>query len=297
MADEGKVIQGPWFPAGAKPVVASDLHKLIMVVYGASGAGKSHLGHQLINDPAFGPNEVLFAASEEAASIYGSGAMVLPAPDLKSQQAVADSLVAAAAGGKRLPKVLFVDSISSSAMATIRYHKQNPTESWNDKLQKMTINRYEPFGEVGSQTIELFHTYVGLPMIVIALCTTYENPKKGGQVELAVEGEMIPKFLTPLSTCALYLKQEAKEFPKEKIDEFERQGVLNAPHRMIARGVVAADENAVAVINRFFYSQSVGEVLAKGHRNLAVREAAYLPDVLRKILGAAPAQSSKGGSK
>lgn len=43
------------------------------------------------------------------------------------------------------------------------------------------------------------------------------------------------------------------------------------------------DMNAGIAIDRYVNTQDSGEFLGKGHENLAIREWAYLPDLLRRI--------------
>jgi hypothetical protein len=64
-----------------------------------------------------------------------------------------------------------------------------------------------------------------------------------------------------------------------------------APHREVAfneAGAPIIENGAGIVINRYFYTRDAGEVMAKGHPNLAVRERAVLPEILRRIRGVAP---------
>lgn len=118
----------------------------------------------------------------------------------------------------------------------------------------------------------------GVPCDVVALVTTFESAFSPIP-ELALPGKVIPKNLTRLTNVTLYMKAERVTF-----DPNAPPNVVEAAHRTIGR-----DEQGRLtgeVVNRFFYTMNTGEIQAKGHHNLALRERAVLPDVLRKLHGA-----------
>jgi hypothetical protein len=114
--------------------------------------------------------------------------------------------------------------------------------------------------------------------------TSYER-EGGGAPELAVPGKMIPKNFTRLTSTCLHMRAIMGTFDPMK-------GIpAPAPHREVAfneAGAPIIENGAGIVINRYFYTRDAGEVMAKGHPNLAVRERAVLPEILRRIHGVAP---------
>lgn len=276
-----------WFPKTVK-VVGTDVPiRNVIIVCGASGSGKTHLGHQLMQDPDYGPEEVYFLMKEDGTSTYGLEARfdtVNTFQDATDRIAV---MLEAAKQGHRLPKILFMDSISGLADGTQEYYYHKPIESFSENKNMMVRDKRAEFGELGAQFLQMMRKAGNpdLPMTVIANMTTYKDPKKlGSKPELAVEGNMVPKHLSRVSTVTLFLQPEARVLTVAQVNEFAKAGTLVAPHRFIGEYDPKGDPEAeVTIINRFFYTQDTGEVLAKGHRNLKLKEPANLPDILRRI--------------
>jgi len=276
-----------WFPKTIK-VVGKDVPiRNVIVVCGGSGSGKTHLGHQLLQDPDYGPNEVYFLMKEDGTSTYGLGARFDAVSTFQDATDKIAILLEAAKNGHRLPKILFMDSLSGYADGTQEYYYHKPIETFSENKNMMVRDKRAEFGELGAQFLQMMRKAGNpeLPMTVIANMTTYKDPKKvGSKPELAVEGNMVPKHLSRVSTVTLYLQPEARVLTIAQLNEFARAGKLHAPHRLIDEYDPKGDpEEEVTIINRFFYTQDTGEVLAKGHRNLKLKEPANLPDILRRI--------------
>lgn len=283
-----------YFPPQTKIVGATGNAKVLLHITGRSGAGKTHLGYQLLQDPEYGPDRILFLMAEDGTSTYGEGAHVIQAETFFEAQARIKELIDAARSGKALPPLLFVDSITGLADGQQQMRRREPLTEWSEKRNSYVENKQAQFGELGTAFIDtVIDARNKLPMDVIMTSTTWTpkaNPKNPNPLpEYAVEGNMIPKHITRLSTCTLYLQPEAKGYPWPLVKSLIESNSLRQPHRFIDElpdAEKAMDETEVLIVSRFFYTQDTGEVLTKGHRNLKMKERAILPDVLRKIKGA-----------
>lgn len=298
----GEVIKPPaeiWRPEQTRTVGPEQKKKASIVVYSRSGGGKTHLAYQLLRDPDFGPDEVLILMREDGTSTYGEGANIIPVENLFDAKQRVSELAAAIKDGKRLPRVLFLDSLSGLIDGYQAYRRDEPLEEWSEKRQAIIQNKQAEFGELGRLTMELMIALRDdLPGVDVITAMTTWSPGPGIPPELAVEGKMVPKHLTRLTNHALYLVPEAKLYPRSVIESELKAGSLYQPHRIVDE-IRSGDDSDVMVISRFFYTQDTGEVLAKGHRNLRLKEKANLPDVLRKIHADAPivGAQSKGEGK
>jgi len=251
-----------WFPVNSAVVGQTHTDHASIIVYGRSGAGKSHLGRQLLRDTDYGPGEILFAMAEDSSTVYGPGARVVRCRSIADCNTIVEGLIAARAAGKRLPKVLFTDSISG----VMDYARQD--------VRKQADVR-AGFGDMGYGVIDyMIRLRDELPIDCVTLVTTTENDPNLPP-ELSVEGKLVPKHLTRLSNIALYLKSEQVSYDPKAVQP------LPALHRIL---VLSEDgQPAGKAVNRYFYTHDAGEVIAKGHHALLFRERAILPDVLRKI--------------
>jgi len=278
----------PYFPKSTRIVGTDIAQKALIAIFGPSGEGKSHLGRQLLQSPDYGPDEILFLVNEDVTSIYGDGARVIMLPNevrstFEEGQAVVRDLLAQSKAGRRLPKVVVTDSITGFALGTQSYFRAHPIEQIN-KAGEMARNKFAEFGELGTGMIDYLLLLGQLPCINVVFVTTYENPTKpGSQPEIACEGQMIPKFITQMTTTSLYLRRHSLAFPREAVEAAQVKGTLEQPHRIVCPWQPA--DKTVTVIDRFLYNQGGGEVITKGHHCLAVMEKADLPAVLRKMMG------------
>jgi len=278
MAESGVVATGEqaasaaaWFPASAAAVGTVVQPHLSIVVYGRSGVGKSFLGRQLMLDPDYGPGEVLFVMAEDNTSLYGEGARVARIARIGEANAVIDSLVVAHREGRRLPKVVFFDSISGIMDYEREALRKNPPIS--DRTGRPDM--FAAFGELGyGMMTVLTRLRDEIPVDAIITVTTHEaDPNL--PPELAVDGKLVPKNITRLSNVALYMKAQLVEYDPKTTQ------AQPASHRTVVVNESGAAEGKL--VNRYFFTQDAGEVMAKGHFALLYRERAILPDVLRKI--------------
>lgn len=278
-----------YIPSRAQPLSKILASPGLIIVYGRSGAGKSHGGYQLLRDPGFGPREVLFVMIENSISTYDPPnpniVQGVPCNNLRETYDVAIDLGKAARAGKRIPRVIFVDSASrAAAKEQERYDTQQTAALTGESLLSQKGNRdtLAEYGDMGRSLLRTVTRYRdSVPAFVIMNMTTHEP--KGEAPELAVEGKLIPKLLTAESNVALHIRSQALTFDKDKGPE----GLEKMPHVLLGKGVSSGQYDGTGIA-RFYRTQDDGEVFCKGHHALNLTERAYLPDILRKLSGEKP---------
>lgn len=262
---------GIYYPSGTEIIGVDRKQKATLVILGRSGCGKSHLGRQLLLDPDYGKEEVLFLMAEDSTQTYGvEGIHTRRVETFMQALEVAEELARATAAGKRLPKVIFVDSFSGMGDYT------------RQKVRKSDDVR-GGFGDLGYGGMDVALTLRDkVNADIVILVTTYEGAFNTTP-EIAVEGKLLPKNITRLSGSTFYMKAIPVSFDPKEVKP------LPASHRTIATGEdgkLYIDEKGMGrVINRYFFTVDSGEVMAKAHRTVNFQERAILPDVLRKIHG------------
>lgn len=267
-----------YYPTGTQVIGINRFGKALIGVLGASGSGKSHLGNQLLRDPDYGKEEVVFLMAEDSTATYDmDGIHVRQVKTFNSAMDVADELARASAAGKRLPKVVFVDSVSGMAdyqRQSYNYEPKKNADGGRDKRAE--------FGELGYTAMDvIIRLRDDVAADVVVTATTFEGVFNAAP-EIAVEGRLLPKNITRLTSTMLYLKSLSVDYDPEKIKPTPR------PHRQIVSGMDPDGRMFHKIINRYFFTQNVGEVQAKGHHALKFQEPAYLPDILRKLHGKEP---------
>lgn len=269
--------EATWFPPGTQTLVPGD-ETVLLIVTGESGVGKSHLGQQLLRDPDYGPERVGFIMSEKSLASYDTaGARYSKINDLSSASAIIDAYKRAFTLGKQLPAALFFDSLTSSCELQMKhYNEETPFLGASGKRDKLA-----EYGDIANEALaRLSDLRNELPCDIVVIVRTRE---RGGRVapELALPGKVIPDNLTGWSDVTLYMKSETKVFTPEEWEQVKPQmAKYQEPHRTFGE-----TDKGPCMIQRFFYTQNTGEVLAKGHHNLRLREKAILPDLLRAIHG------------
>lgn len=268
-----------YYPSGTEVLGINRFGKALLGVMGASGSGKSHLGNQLLRDPEYGKDEVLFMMAEDATATYDmEGIRLRQVRTFDSAMEVANDLARATVAGKRLPKVIFVDSLSGMA----DYQRQSYKENSNFKTAAGERDKRAEFGDLGYSAIDLvIRLRDAVAADVVVLATTFEGVFNAAP-EIAIEGRLVPKNITRLTSLMLYLKAFSDDYDPAQITPKPK------PHRQIVSGQDANGKQFHKVINRYFFTQNVGEVIAKGHHALAFQEPAYLPDILRRVHGKQP---------
>lgn len=283
-----------FLPSGMLPGGPGTVKALINIV-GTSGVGKSHLGRQLILDPDYGPDEVLFLMHEDATATYGPEAKhVRKVTTFDSALQVMEELAIASKQGRRLPKVLFYDSLTGATDYFQSDKEENPNlvaERVDGKLTgEMVRDKRSEYGDMGRAAQRCYLLLRDrINMDVVVLITSYED-RTSPIPEIACEGRVIPKNITRWSSCTLYMKAvEGKDDPAAVAEFIRTEGLT--PNRTYGRGPTGELDGTF--ISRFFVTQNTGEITAKGHRNLNIKERAILPDVLRKIHGVTKPQEGK----
>lgn len=278
-----------YFPSRAQSMSKILASPGLIIVYGRSGAGKSHGGYQLLRDPMFGAKNVLFVMIENSISTYDppnpDEAQGIVCGNLRETYDVALDLGKAAKAGKRIPPVVFVDSLSRAvAKEQERYDSQQTAALTGESLLSQKGNRdtLAEYGDMGRAALRTVTRYRdSVPAFIIINMTTHEP--KGEAPELAVEGKLIPKLLTAESNIALHIRSQGITFDKDK----GPQGLETMPHVLLGKGVSTGQFDGSGIA-RFYRTQDDGEVFCKGHHALNLVERAYLPDILRKISGQKP---------
>lgn len=260
-----------WLPPGTQQAVASSKKALINIL-GRSGVGKSHLVYQLARDRDYGPESVLVLMSEDSTATYDAPVNIKRVTALGDVEQTVVALIDAGKRGRVLPRIVVWDSLSGTMDYQQRFYAENPMLSKAGQRDKLA-----EYGDLGQRFTELMiFLRDQIPTDIVVLTTTTEGPLNT-LPEICVPGKITPRHLTRLSTCTLYMRSEEKKYDPV-------QGVPpESPHRTIGYDETGAPLGVL--VNRYFITQDTGEVMAKGHRTLGLRERAILPDVLRKIHG------------
>lgn len=272
-----------FYPGGTLDVLKVRTKAMICVV-GESGCGKSHLVRQLTHDPDYGPNEVWVAMSEDATATYGHPLpRIAPFDSFVNLRAAADELIFMAEQGKRLPKVGVLDNMSSLCdYEMMRYKHEQPFRGKTGGRDQLA--EYKDLGEQGIETLLTLLSKV--PMDFIVMVTAW-RPGPGQPPLLCLPGKMLPANLTRLTSSTFYMQSELFPVQDEaKIAEIAANlAKYEQPHRTFE---FDGGKFTGRIINRYFTTMNTGEVVAKGHHSLSLKEPAVLPDVLRKIHGQSP---------
>lgn len=277
-----------WYPNGTKRVGVDTNKKLLLNVMGKSGVGKSHLIRQAALDPEIGPDKMLVLMSEDSTTTYDTEVPIVRVTNLTDVEEILTQLIAARNEKREIPEYLFWDSVSGTGdWQFVGYDEQQPFRTNNDK--RLVEKEY---GDFASESRKIFVKLRDiLPCDVICMWTTFERPApeivKGSgdrpdkilpMVEILVPGRVLPANSVRWSGVCLYMKAVTTDYSPE-------QGEQPKPalHRTI--GMNENGQPLGKVINRYLFTMDTGEFAAKGHHNLALRERAILPDVLRKIHG------------
>lgn len=282
-----------WRPEDALTLGLNVADTVTIGIIGAGGAGKSHLGHQLLTHPDYGPEEVFFLMAEKSLTSYGvSGLHGVWAHSFASAQSRIEQFINAARGGKTLPKVMFVDSLSDIAAFEMQGFADDPI--LGEKSGKRDkISEYGALGERGDRF--MLWARNKLPMDVIMVMRTSEGAFVD-KPELAIAGKVIAKNFVGRTDVCLHLKQQQVQVEASMLKEVNgevwyKDGAnpsvrIDAPNVKFNRN--EKGELDGLMVRRMFYAVNSGEVQAKEHKALQMIEPANLPAVLRKIHGFVP---------
>lgn len=283
-----------YIPKNATAAGAPDRRRKVAInLIGRSGCGKSHCAvFQPCIDPGYGPNEVLVAMGEDSTASYGEVMPIIEnVNNFADVRALVKELAQAAAKGKRVPKLFVLDDLSILSQKERQYYDENPITSESGNRDTRTEFRTKGYNLIDT----LMAIRTDLPMDSMTLIRAHEGPFNAAP-EIALEGNIAPKNLTGMSSVTLYMKAEAPKFDAVSFVDAFKRGVLFQPHRTVAaseaeiKTALALAERAkepvsidTTVINRFFVTMNTGEIEAKGHHALRLKEKAYLPAILRAI--------------
>jgi hypothetical protein len=282
-----------WLPEGLAAPRSSFVKALINII-GVSGVGKSFLACQALEDLDYGPDEVAVLMHEDATAAYGplmKSENILRATTPDEADKIVERMIEGHKKGYRLPKLLFWDSLTGMTDYFQADKEANPNMTQVKVDGKPTgewaRDKRSEYGDMGRWAQRLFLKLRDqLPMDVVVLITSYED-NYAPRPEIACEGKVIPKNITRWSSCTLYMKAVEgkidleKETERKELEAEIKEG--GRAHRSYGRTATGALDGTF--LSRYFICQNTGEITAKGHRNLGLRECAILPDVLRKIRG------------
>jgi len=199
---EVPVTQAPiWLPPGTKRLgVDAKLTALINII-GKSGVGKSHLVQQLIDAPDYGPDEVLVLMAEDATATYNrDGINIRQVDSIGSLKQVTRELKEATAFKRRLPKVIFWDSMSGTMDYQRRWYDDHPNTFTTGSGAR---DKRAEFGDMGYGVMDcLLDLRDKVATDIVVLVTSHEG-REFSAPEIAVEGKLTPRNLTRLSSITL----------------------------------------------------------------------------------------------
>ena len=255
----------------------------LIVISGDSGVGKTHLIRQCLLDPEWGPERVLVFYAENPMATIGEDTGAKHFRRVKTMEgfvAEIESLVAQKASGAEFPwTLMFLDSLTGLADYQFMSYEDDPNRfvSWNEKRGEMVANTFAKFGDFGFKTCRACiraRDELGVDFVISA--TTYGRPPI-----YTLPGNIVPQNLNRWSSFCAYMEAQLGDVPGAVLAEIEGGRLKPGAHQSLS-----LDENGRPdgkIVSRYFTTMNTGEVLAKGHRNLGMREKAILPNLLRKI--------------
>ena len=265
----------------------------LIVISGDSGVGKTHTIRQCLLDPQWGPDKIRVSYAENPMATIGEDTGAKHFKRVRTIQEFVDdieSLCAAKARGDAFPwSLMFLDSLTGLADYQFMDYEDHPDRfvSWNEKRGEMVKNEYAKYGDFGMKACRACvraRDELGVDFVIFA--TTYGRPPI-----YTLPGNIVPQNLNRWSSVCAYMEAQLGDAPSAILAEIEAGRLKPGLHQSIS-----TDENGRAdgkIVSRFFTTMNTGEVLAKGHRNLGMREKAILPNLLRKIHSTQPNNQNK----
>ncbi len=270
-----------WLPPGTRKVEWTGRAGLL-IIEGPSGVGKTWLMNQLAQDPEIVEEGILYMPSESLGQSLTKETvdklLVKEVEGVETVKAVAREMKAAALDGAKVPGYGIWDSVTGSMLKTAAYYRDHPVMTVDKKTKEESHDRWAEFAKIGWPTIDALTALRDVPgMLAIAFVTSHEGSKWATLPEVAAPGDIVPKHLTQTSSLCLYMRAEKVSYDPGATK------VADKPHRTI--GYDEKGNPTGEVVDRYFTTINTGEVSAKGHSALALKERAILPDVIRKIRG------------
>ena len=270
-----------WVPQGTKQGMWTGRAGLL-IIEGPSGVGKTFLINQIAADAEMVEEGVLYLVSESIGLSLTKQTveklLVKEVEGVDSVKTLAREMKKEATGGAKMPGYVFWDSVTGSMLKTAAHYRDNPKMSIDKKTKEESHDRWAEFALIGWPTIDALTALRDVPgALAIAFVTSHEGSKWATLPEVAAPGDIVPKHLTQTSSLCLYMRSEKGGY------EPGTQKIAMAPHRTV--GVDEKGNPTGEYVDRYFTTINTGEVSAKGHSNLAMKERAILPDVIRKIRG------------
>lgn len=256
----------------------------LIVISGDSGVGKTHLLRQCLLDAEWGPERVMIHYAENPMMTLGedSGAKHFRRhKNVESFVSEIERLVELRRSGQPFPwTLMFLDSLTGLADYQFMEYEDNPDrfKSWNEKRQENVKNEFAKYLDFGLKVCRAcIRARDELDVDFVITATTYGRPPV-----YTVPGNIVPQNLNRWSSSCIYMESQAGTVDDDTAVRVRSGEIKVGPHRNLSYDT---DQKKWIVITRTVTTMNTGEVLAKGHRNLSIREPAYLPSLLRKIHG------------
>lgn len=284
-----------WLPPGAKHGIDIPANST-EILLSEAGLGKTDCIRQLCFDPWLQDEGILILVSDGNAlgtigndALARDGVYVQETGTFAEVRKVAMDLEEARLRGERIPGTIAYDGLFGSSHKTRQYFEARPImvekrDRTGNPTGEMVQNTQKEFRDKGYGGVDAI---VDLrdrahPRTLVATATIWAsnwNPIP----ELAVEGNIIPKNLTGLSTAAVYIQKEELTFDPAKDTSVVAVAKEGRPWLKFDRDI---DGNLTGkCVKRFFLTEGGGEVKTKPHRVLNFREDKDLPNVIRRIHG------------
>lgn len=266
-----------WPRQGVEVLGTTVLRKAHIVIMGPSGVGKSFLLRQLAIwlQERGRLEDLLVGMAEDSTATYAEGTHIIRVKSIQAMRGIIQGACDASARGMIVPSVVAEDSISGIGDFEWQGVRQNPP------VNKAGVpDMLEAYNRLGYDGIDLLKSNRDLaPCTVVAMVTT--TPPEKGFPEICFPGKLVPSNFTRLSTATFFMKAERDSRDPETIKGILAGGAKPGPHQSVGIGEDGQPDGML--ISRYFYSMSAGEVEAKSHFSLRMKEPAYLPNVLIKM--------------
>ena len=261
------------WPEGTQVLGETALKRAHIVAIGRSGVGKSFQVKLLTE--RFGVDSVLVVAAEDSSATYELGTRIKRVKRLSDVAGLFKNMEKAALVGARVAPIVVVDSWSGIGDFEWEYYREKPILSERTGNPD-TLAAYQKLGYEGISALKAARELC--PVTVISFFTSAESGP-GVPPTICFPGKLMNDSIGRLSTVAFYMKAEQLKAKPADVQAKFADGVP----KNISLGRDEDGDLDGTVVARYFYTMDTGEVQAKGHWALNIKERAILPDVLVKM--------------
>lgn len=284
-----------WIPKGAKHGAEVPANTTTILL-SEPGAGKTDCARQLCFDPWIQEGGLLLLISDGQAlgtigndALSRDGVYVQEVGTFQDLQNVALELETARNQGLDIPATIVYDGVFGGSIKTRQQFDRSPImvekrDRSGNPTGEMVQNTQKEFRDKGFGCVDaiVFLRDRAKPRSLIVTATIWAsnwNPVP----ELAVEGNIIPKNLTGLSTSSFYIQKEELSFDPEKDASTIALAAEGRPWLKFDYGYDG--KLTGRCVRRYFLTEGGGEVKTKPHRLFNFREHKDLPNALRRMHG------------